>query len=68
MDFRRFDHMDEMLNVARNCSNDLKLAKLRIAVLKWLIAHDGRRELRLASMARRAGRGRRLEDPNLKNF
>jgi hypothetical protein len=41
MAFRRFDHIDEMLNVARNCSNDLKVAKLRIAVLKWLIAHDG---------------------------
>jgi hypothetical protein len=41
MAFRRFDHIDEMLDVARNCSNDLKLAKLRIAVLRWLIAHDG---------------------------
>jgi hypothetical protein len=41
MAFRRFDHIDEILNVARNCSIDLKVAKLRIAVLKWLIAHDG---------------------------
>jgi hypothetical protein len=41
MAFRRFDHIDEILDVARNGSNDLKLAKQRIAVLQWLIAHDG---------------------------
>jgi hypothetical protein len=41
MAFRRFDHIDEMLDVTRNASNNLKLAKLRIAVLRWLIAHDG---------------------------
>jgi hypothetical protein len=31
---RRFDHIDEMLDVARNGSNDLKLAKKRIAVAR----------------------------------
>ena len=41
MAFRRFDHIDEILDVARNGSNDLKFAKQRIAVLQWLIAHDG---------------------------
>ena len=49
--FRRFDHFDEMLNVARNCSNDLKLAKLRIGVLKWLIAHDGPAAITLTTPA-----------------
>ena len=47
MAFRRFDHMDEMLTVARGGGNDvltkegLARAKQRIAVLQWLIAHDG---------------------------
>jgi hypothetical protein len=47
MDFRRFDHIDEMLDVARGRGNDvlskdgLARAKQRIAVLQWLIAHDG---------------------------
>jgi hypothetical protein len=33
MAFRRFDHIVEMLDVVRDGSNDLKLAKQRIAVL-----------------------------------
>ena len=34
-----------------NCSNDLKLAKLRIGVLKWLIAHDGPAAITLTTPA-----------------
>ena len=41
MEFRPFDHIEEMLDVARDGSNDLKLASERIAGLRWLIAHDG---------------------------
>jgi hypothetical protein len=53
VEFRRFDHIDEMLDVARNGSIDPKLAAQRIAVLRWLIAHDGPNR---RSLLRGAGR------------
>ena len=38
--FRRFHHIDEMLDVARNGSNDLKLAKKCIAVVPLSARQD----------------------------
>ena len=49
--FRRFDHIDEMLDVARNGSNDLKLAKKRIAVVPFSSRQDSGWRATLGSSA-----------------
>src|SRR6516165_2436667 len=49
--FRRFDHIDEMLDVARNGSNDLKLAKKRIAVVPLSSRQDSGLRATLRSSA-----------------
>ena len=43
MAFRRFDHMDEIINVTRALGDGMEIgvAKAKIASLQWLIAHDG---------------------------
>jgi len=43
MAFRRFDHIDEIINVTRAIGDtiEIRAAEAKIASLQWLIAHDG---------------------------
>ena len=42
MAFRRFDHIDEIINVTRAKDTiEITAAEAKIASLQWLIAHDG---------------------------
>ena len=42
MAFRRFDYIDEIINVTRAIDTiEIRAAEAKIASLQWLIAHDG---------------------------
>jgi hypothetical protein len=43
MAFRRFDHIDEIINFTRAIGDtiEIRAAEAKIASLQWLIAHDG---------------------------
>jgi hypothetical protein len=43
MAFRRFDHIDEIINITRAIGDSVTVeaAKAKIASFQWLIAHDG---------------------------